>query len=279
MFGYGLLLAPNRIAVMAVEALGENRPVYLLVMTATIVPAANAGVKRSDPRLRLEDYKQALRYWLNYAHPAADRILVLENSGADLLPLEAIARDENPRNKPVEILSVPGNEIPEYSNYGYTEMQLLDDGLAQSRLRRETTHMIKVTGRLTFPALGKALDMIANRSSAPLELMVECRKLGFPRRGFDASVQLFACSHNFYDRVLRNAKAEMNATDVRLLEHLIFRKVIPFQGQPGIYLRFPCNIEPVGFSGFKSRSYNSPKAAISSSIRAMLRVLAPNYWF
>jgi hypothetical protein len=264
---------------------GDNQPSdllmpsYLLVMTATIVPAANAGVKRADPAMRLEDYKQALRYWLQYRHPAADRILFLENSGADLQSLREIARSENPRNKPVEILSVPGNEIPEHSNYGYTEMQLLDDGLALSQLRRETTHMIKATGRLTFPALDKALDMIASRATAPLELMVDCRKLGFPRRGFDASVQLFVCSHSFYDSILRNAKALMNSTDIRLLEHLIFRKVIPFKGQPGIYLRFPCNIDPVGFSGFKSRTYNSPKNAIAGSIRAVLRVLAPDYWF
>ena len=264
---------------MTLGALGDNRPSYLLVMTATIVPAANAGVRRSDPRLRLEDYKQALRFWLQYPHAAADRILLLENSGADLEPLRAIARNENPRNKPVEILSIPGNEIPEHSNYGYTEMQLLDDGLAKSQLRRETTHMIKVTGRLTFPALGKALDLIANRTKVSLELMVECRKLGFPRRGFDASVQLFVCSHGFYDRVLRNSKSEMNSTDVRLLEHLIFRKVIPFRGKPGIYLRFPCNIDPVGFSGFKSIRYNSPKNALIRAVREALRVLAPNYWF
>jgi hypothetical protein len=252
-----------------------SMPRYLLVMTATIIPAANAGVRRADPRLRLEDYKDALRYWLHYEHPAAERILLLENSGADLAELQAIATGENPRSKPVEILSVPGNKIPEGTNYGYTEMQMLDEGLALSQLRRETTHMVKVTGRLTFPAIGKALYRIAK----PFELMVECRKLGFPRRGFDASTQLFVCSHNFYDRVLRDSKKEMNSTDVRLLEHLILRKVIPFQGQPGIYLRFPCNIEPVGYSGFKSRSYNSPKTALTRAIRAALRVIAPDYWF
>ncbi|WP_263352543.1 hypothetical protein [Acidicapsa acidisoli] len=250
-------------------------PRYLLVMTATIIPAANAGVRRADPQLRLEDYKQALRYWLNYDHPAAERILLLENSGADLAELRAIAADENPHGKAVEILSVPGNRIPEGTNYGYTEMQMLDEGLAQSQLRQQTTHIIKVTGRLTFPAIGKALDKIGE----PFELMAECRKLGFPRRGFDASTQLFVCSHDFYDHVLRDSKREMNSTDVRLLEHLIYRKIIPFKGQPGIYLRFPINIEPVGYSGFKSRSYRSPKTALTRAIRAALRVIAPNYWF
>jgi hypothetical protein len=263
----------------AANPLEVAAPRYLLVMTATIVPAANAGVKRADPLLRLEDYKHALRTWLNYEHAAADRILLLENSGADLSELRAIAADENPRRKPVEILSVPGNRIPEGTNYGYTEMQMLDDGLAMSHLRRETTHMVKATGRLTFPALGKALDRIDARVGEPFDLMVDCRKLGFPRRGFDAAVQLFVCSHEFYDRVLRDSKKEMNSTDLRLLEHLIFRKVIPFKGQPGIYLRFPCNIEPVGYSGFKSRSYRSPTMALTHAIRAALRVIAPDYWF
>jgi hypothetical protein len=251
---------------------------YLLVMTATIIPAANAGVKRADPRLRLEDYKQALRYWLAYQHPAAERILLLENSGADLSELHAIAADENPLGKPVEILPVESNAIPEGSNYGYSEMQMLDDGLSRSNLRRQTTHMIKVTGRLTFPALGKALDRIA-RIAKPFSLMVDCRKLGFPRRGYDASTQLFVCSHEFYDRVLRNSRQEMNTTDIRLLEHLIFHKVIPFKEQPGYYLRFPVNIEPVGYSGFKSRSYNTPGQALTRIIRGILRVIAPNYWY
>ncbi len=244
-------------------------------MTATIQPAANAGVQRADPALRLQDYQQALRYWLQYPHPAADRILFLENSSADLTPLLQIAREENPHQKPVEILSVAGNEIPEGTNYGYTEMQLLDEGLLLSHLRRETTHMVKVTGRLTFPTLGKALDLLER----PIQLMVECRKLGFPRRGFDAGTQLWVCTHAFYDQVLRDSKRQMNSSDIRLLEHLVFRRVIPFKGQPGYYLRFPCNVEPVGYSGFKSRNYNSPGLALQRTLRAVLRVIAPNYWF
>lgn len=261
-----------------IPAIGAT-PSYLLAMTATIVPAANAGVRRSDPRVRLEDYKQALRFWLSYDHPSAARILFLENSGANLKELQSIAAVENPQQKPVEFLSIPGNEIPEGRNYGYTEMQLLDDGLTQSRLRRETTHLVKVTGRLTFPALGKAIDLIERRSGGPPELMVECRKLGFPRRGFDAFTQLFVCSHRFYDDVLRGSREEMNSSDIRLLEHLFFHKVIPFKGRPSHYLRFPCNIEPVGYSGLKSRSYRTPQAAITQTVRAALRVIAPGYWF
>ena len=253
-------------------------PTYLLVMTATIAPAP-AQVKRSSPQLRLEDYKRALRFWLSYPHPAAARILFLENSGADLSELRAIAKTKNPLNREVEFLSLPVHEIPAGANYGYAEMQTLDEGLTLSKLRRETTHMIKTTGRLTFPTLGKALDRIAIAGSVPLELMIDCRRFGLFRRGHDARVQLFVCSHHFYDRVLRQSNREMNSTDVRLLEHLIYRKVIPFKGQPGYYLRFPCNIDPVGHFGFKDRRYDSPRTALARGIRAVLRVIAPGYWF
>ncbi len=244
-------------------------------MTATIIPAANAGVKRADPAVRLEDYKRALRFWLRYEHPAVRRILLLENSGADLSELRRVAAEENPLGKEIEILDVPGNVIPEGRNYGYTEMQMLDEGLLRSRLRGETTHMIKVTGRLVFPTIGRALELVRK----PFEAMVEFRKLGFPRRGFDAYTQIFAVSHAFYDRVLRGAGEEMNATDVRLLEHLLARKVAPFRGEPGVHVRFPINVEPVGVSGFSERSYGSPKIAVVSLMRAVLRRVAPNFWF
>jgi hypothetical protein len=254
-------------------------PKYLLVMTATIAPPANAKVKRSSPQVRLEDYKRALRYWLRYPHTSAEQILFLENSGADLSELRAIAETDNPFNREVEFLSLPVREIPAGRNYGYSEMQTLDEGLALSKLHQATTHMIKTTGRLTFPALGEALDRITSSNSAPLELMIDCRKLGLFRSGYDARVQLFVCSHSFYDRVLRGSNREMNSKDVRLLENLIYRKVIPFKDQPGCYLRFPCNIDPVGYFGFKDRRYDSPRTAIARSTRALLRVIAPDYWF
>lgn len=161
-------------------------------------------------------------------------------------------------------------------------MQMLDEGLALSELRRVTTHLIKTTGRLTFPSLGKALDRVekrARKSSGAFDLMIDCRRLGFPRHGADARVQLFVCSHDFYDRILRNANREMSPDGPRLLEQLIFQKVISFKGQPGHYLRFPCNIDPVGHFGFKDRRYDSFRTVVCRRIRSMLRIVAPGYWY
>jgi hypothetical protein len=248
---------------------------WLLVMTATIRPASNANVQRADPALRLADYQRALRFWLAETHGSAARILFLENSGSDLSSLQAIAEHENPAGKPVEFLSIPATPIPAGLNYGYSEMELLDCGLERSELRRTTTHMIKTTGRLIFPALGAALDLLP---AAP-ELLIDCRRFPWPRRGADARVQLFACSHAYYDRYLRGSQHAMNATNLRLLEQLLYSRLIGTQGQPGVYLRVPCNIDPVGYSGFKGRSYQSVGQRFDQATRAFLRRIAPSCWY
>ena len=178
-------------------------PIYLLVMTATITPAVNAQIKRSSPHARLDDYKRALQFWLSYPHPAAERILFLENSGADLGELRAIAEKENPQRREVEFLSLPVHEIPAGTNYGYAEMQTLDEGLALSKLRLATTHMIKMTGRLTFPALGKALDRVANtqlRSARAHDRLPQARPFSPRLRCAGAALRMFA-------RVLRSRAA------------------------------------------------------------------------
>lgn len=248
---------------------------WLLVMTATIHPAPDVAVQRADPALRLADYERALRFWLAESHLSAERILFLENSGASLSSLQRIAEHENPAGKPVEFLSIPATPIPAGLNYGYSEMELLDRGLDRSELRLNTTHIIKTTGRLVFPALGRALDLL---SSAP-ELLIDCRRFPWPRRGADARVQLFACSLAYYDRHLRGSHHAMNATHLRLLEQLLYSRVIGTQGQTGVYLRFPCNIDPVGYSGFKGRSYQSPSQIFDQRTRAFLRRIAPSCWY
>ena len=261
----------------AANPLDIAAPRYLLVMTATIVPAANAGVKRADPLLRLEDYKHALRYWLNYEHPAADRILLLENSGADLSQLRAIATDENQRRKPVEILSVPGNRIPEGTNYGYTEMQMLDDGLAMSQLRRETTHMVKATGRLTFTNV----QGLIRRLPAEYRIAVDSRSRNSKERF--SPTQLFLAETEFYNTYLRNLYQRMTADDQRnhYIENLIYDTLIqlPADVRDKVVMRWPVNCDPVGIEGTTGRSYRRASKRIASALRGTARVVAPQFWF
>jgi hypothetical protein len=277
---------------------------YLLVLTATVTPAANAAVKRKDPVQRLNDYLSSLEYWLECPDERLRSILFLENSGADLAPFRKLVETSNPYAKKVELISVPGNQIPPGVNYGYGEMEMLDQGLEHSSLRRTTTHMIKVTGRLRFPKLPAVLDRLPVRFSVAVEcrhrpksLMALERVLKSPNKSSPSglwrtvretfarqnppwtSSQIMIFSHAFYDDHLRKAYREMRSPYPTLIENLICDKLIVFERSSDVVLRWPVNLEPVGFAGHAAKKFDSPKRALIRWIRSALRTFAPSVWF
>jgi hypothetical protein len=73
---------------------------HLLVMTATIKPPADViASDRNDPALRMNDYAWALKYYLSDQCRLVDRIVFIDNSLADLSPLEALVNKQGARNK------------------------------------------------------------------------------------------------------------------------------------------------------------------------------------
>ena len=81
-----------------------------LIMSATLTPPTVA-VARSNPADRLNDYLDALRYYLSWPAKVIDRILFVDNSNSDLMPLvEAVTR--LPHDKDVELISFSGNDHP-----------------------------------------------------------------------------------------------------------------------------------------------------------------------
>jgi len=264
---------------------------FLIVMTASITPATDVAHFRSDPKVRLEDYKNALRFWLAQPNERLNRILFLENTGSDISELQSIASDENSLNKEVEFISMRGNNIPKKRHYGYGEMQMLDEGLSKSILRRHTTHMIKVTGRLTFPSIGKLMTKLPQQ----FDVFIECR---VPLHSFNnktnpltviknrisayASCQLMIFSHEFYERELQKRYPDLApafpGSYPHLIENLIYDRVIQFEGQAGIYLRWPINVEPVGFAGHKNKNYGDPRRVLLNMTRSAFRRLWPDFW-
>jgi hypothetical protein len=87
-------------------------------------------------------------------------------------------------------------------------MRMLDLGLQQSRLRRETTHMIKATGRLIFPSLSRLLDHIPDG----FDFVADARAWLTPwkkNRVPFVGTQLILFSHHFYAAHLQTQYDEM----------------------------------------------------------------------
>ena len=251
---------------------------FLLTMTACIDPSKGEyPIMRSDPKIRLTDYEDALRYWLSRPDDRLRKILFIENSGYSLQSLENIVEKENPLRKTVEFVSLDCNWYPPNGHYGYAEMRGLDLGLQKSKLRTQTTHMIKATGRLKFPTLSKLLD----RLPADFDVAADARARKIvrmtPERPF-ITTQIILFSHWFYERQLQGCYADLGKDGVTLIEWMFYDKLIPLKGTPGIVLRFPCNVDPVGIPAHRAHSYTHPMRRAVHAFRGATRRLLPNWW-
>jgi hypothetical protein len=269
----------------------KQRPEYLVVMTASVAPGPSPHIIRADPKLRLNDYKNSLRFWLEQPHPKINRILFLENTGYDLSELRKVASDYNTSGKEVEFVSMRRNDIPEGRHYGYGEMLMLDHGLPQSSLRQRTSHMIKATGRLTFPNIGKLIDRLPDRFDACIECRIPLNSFRSNNNPLQvirqrlhayASCQLMIFSHRFFEEQLQKLYLNLGSRDSGgypfLIENLIYDRIIEFEGRTGIHLRWPINVEPAGFAGHSGKRYDSAGRLLIHATRAAARVLAPKVW-
>lgn len=161
-----------------------RRPVALL-MTATIVPAPGMKTRLSDPAARMRDYADALRFNIGWLGRGIDRILVAENSGADLAPLRDIALGH-----PVELLSLPGEGRPAEWGYGYPEFALVQramdgaEGLDDALVAKVTgRYKVRNLDRLIAQADGVDLACDIRNRRAP---WLDMRAMFWTSRGFDA---------------------------------------------------------------------------------------------
>ncbi len=252
---------------------------YLLVMTACVDPSAgHYRIDRADPLLRLQDYQDALRFWLRDRDPRLKRILFIENSGYPLDTLRAIAENENPQGKQVEFVPLDCNWYPQSNHYGYAEMRMLDLGLQQSLLRQQTTHMIKVTGRLTFPKLGRLLDHLPEG----FDFVADARAWRTPWKKHAlpfVGTQLILFSHNFYARHLQTQYEDMAATS-HWMESYFYQRLtsVAQDGDHARLLRFPQSADPVGQPAHRGRSYGHPRQRVVNLLRRLIRRVAPGWW-
>jgi hypothetical protein len=248
----------------------------VVVMTACIDPSnGSRKVHRNDPSIRLQDYINGLNFWLNISDERLNKIVFIENSGYSLKLLQELVDTSNPLNKQVEFVSLCCNDYPPGVHYGYAELSMIDEAFAVSKLLNECSYFIKATGRLTFPTISRLL----NHLTKDCMFAVDCRSnsLFISSAQIFVTTQLMIFSTEFYKKYLINAKSELSK-DLSHIETLIYRKVLSFNGQDGAMLRWPVNVDPVGFAAHWDKRYDSPKQRIINTVRAFCRIVLPNWW-
>lgn len=116
----------------------------VLLLTATIAPGATPFICRSDPAIRLLDYKTALVKWL--AEPSIAAILFCENSGSPLDELLALAEKFNIHHKKIVFTSYKAPSHEAARGKGYGELGAMRHAISESQLV-SSSRILKVTGR------------------------------------------------------------------------------------------------------------------------------------
>ncbi len=230
-----------------------------VLLTATIdVKKSIAFLKRSDSKLRLDDYKRALRLWL--ADPSVSRLVICENSGADLEELRAIVEDSRQYDKTIEILSFVQSSFPGHLGKGYGEMKTLSHMLDNSKVLADSAKFIKVSGRYYVRNIKPLVDYLSNHEDIDIVCDLS-ENLSF------ADSRCFGGSVSFMRQYLCPMQEYINDSDEVYFEHVLARAVHRAISDGKRWSLLPCAPDIVGVSGTSNIPYKA------SAIRRVIKEL------
>lgn len=249
-----------------------------LIMTATLNPPAGA-VARADTQLRLNDYLGALEFYLQQPIETIDRILLVDNSGADLTPLADLSKRIT-HDKEVELISFFGNDHDPKLGKAYGEFKLMDFGLAHSQLFTAQDRLWKTTGRLrilNLPALKRSLQ---HKQHGAFDLCCDLHNLPWVGSGqwtnnHSMDLRVFAFRFGAWDALFRDQWRDLHEPfDAAFL----YQRVRHCQDALQILPRFPIQPQLSGISGRHLRDYHAPSQRLKDSVRNLQRRLLPWVW-
>jgi hypothetical protein len=212
-------------------------PTTVLLLTATIDTGGTPKVARSDPGLRLQDYEQALRRWLESG--SVGRMVFCENSGYDLGSLEAVAEPFGRTD--VEFISFDGNAVGALRGKGFAELNIILHAMSRSRLLSGAGTVIKCTGRLSLRSPGSLLPKMA---AEKFDVMCDIgRYLTY------ADSRFFAATPEFISDYLGREKDTVNDFDGIYLEHALACATTRALADRKVWRPLPAAPQLVGISG------------------------------
>ncbi len=240
---------------------------WVVLATGTIDPKGMRLTARSDPALRLEDYKHALKLW---RASTSLPFVFCENSGADLRPLQDALGADADR---IEWLGFTAPDFPEQRGKGYGEALILRHALDHSKLIGEETRLFKTTGRLfvrNFPRIEEAL-----RQSAP-DVACDLNPMTLQ----DSDCRLFSASKPFMrDYLLPEAETmDELAQPMINFERVLSRAVLKAVADGRSWRDLPDTPQYEGFSGTFGHQYRNRRYVLKAGWRR-LRHLANHRWW
>lgn len=150
--------------------LSERVPEWCILLTATIQAQDNTFCDRRDTVQRHADYQRAIRFWAGERF--APRLVLVENSGADLSALQSIFVVAGWKQSNFELLSYTEPPFPRELGKSYGELRILQFAFEHSRIVRDARYILKGTGRYiptnffrVWPRIMSAAEIFAMANS------------------------------------------------------------------------------------------------------------------
>jgi hypothetical protein len=232
------------------------------VLHATVDVRGVAFVKRDDPRQRFEDYRRALKRWVQ--RDDFDKLVFVENSGYDISPLQEIV-DESPlRKDSVEFLSFDGQDFPRELGKGYGETLNFQYVLDNSEILAQDDLLIRSNGRYYVENMGAFFDAL----QPPTEMLTE-----FHQYLTYADVTVLGGTVDFFRSYICPYGREVNDSKGYYMEHAYARAVHRALADGMIWRPFPEPPSVIGFSGTEdARKQDNVLARTGRALRHRLRV-------
>lgn len=215
----------------------------VILLTACINPGGMAYTSLQDVESRIQQYKKALHFYLEFTQ---FKILVVENT----LSYFADRMEYYILSGRLEYLTFEGNNYDKSLGKGFGEALIIRYALENSLLLREAEYVIKITGRLIVPNIKKLYKL--GDFSTKDGYMISCNIR--PSKKLATSV-FFIASKRFLESYFVPRINEIDDKHHKWFEHILFDAVEECKKDKGRCFIFPIPIKLEGISGTTSKAY------------------------
>lgn len=215
-----------------------------VILTATVTVGDICLTARTDPKVRLADYKSAFSKWL--ADPSVETLVLVENSGFDLSEFEDIAKSRKPNQ--VELLSFICEPFDGRLGKGYGEILCLEHALQHSKLLQRSHQFLKASGRYYLRNARALLEFLSQHP----ELDVMC---DLTRNLTWADSRAFGGKIEFLRRYLMPLRESINDSEHVFFEHALARATHQAMADARQWAMPPQSLDVNGVSASSNLSY------------------------
>jgi hypothetical protein len=210
----------------------ESASPICILLTACIDTEDKHFISRADPKLRENDYIEALKKWMQTPFP----LVFCENSHYDLKKIRGFAGNR------AEILQFYGQDFPGHLGKGYGEMLAIQHAIENSELIKNCQYLVKVTGRYYIKNIVPIIDGLLRYKDT--DVMVDLQK---ELRWADSYVII--CRPSFIRSYFLPFQETLNDSAGSYFEHALAKATLRAVSDGYRWRPLPSKPIIIGFSG------------------------------